>query len=305
MNATFASAELVGYFEPGSPDWHAARAHGIGGSEVAALLGISPYDSPFSLWHRKAGRVALDDVDVPVMEWGRRLEPVVCQKYQENHPDYRLVAAGTYRHRARPWQIANPDRLIHTADDQGDTPHGLVEAKTAYSDDAWGEPGTDEIPVHYRAQCLWYMDTLDRPWVDVAVLIAGSDYREYRVHYDQAEADLIRGRAEEFWTTVTAGRAPLLDAADATLRTVRALHPRIDDVSVEISADLALAYGDVCAAYRDAKTAKQAVVIQLLDAMGDARTATCLGQRVAIRVPNGVHSPALRPASDLMKEIAA
>ena len=48
---------LIGTFSPGSEEWLAARADGLGGSEVAAVLGLSPFESRFSLWHRKAGRV--------------------------------------------------------------------------------------------------------------------------------------------------------------------------------------------------------------------------------------------------------
>ena len=53
--APAAGPTVLGWFEPGTSDWHAARANGIGGSEIAAVLGLSPYESRFSLWHRKKG----------------------------------------------------------------------------------------------------------------------------------------------------------------------------------------------------------------------------------------------------------
>ena len=88
------TAVALGQWPPGSPEWHAARAAGIGGSEVAPILGLSPFESRFSLWHRKAGRIAPVDVS-PEMEWGTRLEPAIAQKFRETHPEL-AFEAGQY-----------------------------------------------------------------------------------------------------------------------------------------------------------------------------------------------------------------
>ncbi|MDQ3578214.1 MAG: YqaJ viral recombinase family protein, partial [Actinomycetota bacterium] len=61
---------FVGDFAPGSPEWHAARAQGLGGSEIAAVLGLSPWESRFSLWHRKTG-TASPVVENDIMYWGK------------------------------------------------------------------------------------------------------------------------------------------------------------------------------------------------------------------------------------------
>ncbi|MGH3923507.1 MAG: YqaJ viral recombinase family protein, partial [Pseudonocardiaceae bacterium] len=91
-------ADLLGYFEPGSPEWHTAREDGLGGSEIAAVMGLSPWESRFSLWHRKAGR--LDPVqESPEMEWGKRLEDVIAIKFGECHPELDVVRTGLWRNR--------------------------------------------------------------------------------------------------------------------------------------------------------------------------------------------------------------
>ncbi len=125
------TAILIGYFPPGSDEWHAARANGLGGSEVGAVLGLSPYDSKFSLWFRKAG--ATEPVEVtPPMEWGTRLEPVILGKYRDVHPglDYSWENV-TFCRQDRPWQIANPDLL---ATDR------VIDAKFSLYGDGWGSP---------------------------------------------------------------------------------------------------------------------------------------------------------------------
>jgi len=81
------TATVLGRWEPGSPEWHAARAHGVGGSEVAAIVGCSPFESRFSLWHRKAALVGPVD-ETPEMEWGRRLEPAIAAKFMDEHPNH-------------------------------------------------------------------------------------------------------------------------------------------------------------------------------------------------------------------------
>ena len=61
---------------PGNPKWHTLRRDGVTASEIAAVLGLSPWDSPFSLYWRKInGWCADDPVD---MSTGRRVEPVVA-----------------------------------------------------------------------------------------------------------------------------------------------------------------------------------------------------------------------------------
>ena len=299
---------LVGHFEPGSSEWHAARANGIGGSEVAPVLGLSPFESAFSLWHRKQGRVAAV-VENDQMYWGKKHEPAICNEFAERHPELFVATVGTYRHADRPWQIANPDRLLfdvvpaEIVDESGQPEipiaaqaSALLEAKTARDDLGWGEPGTDQIPVYYRAQCLWYLDVFGVDECHVAVLIAGSEYREYLVAYDPAEAAFQRDRVAAFLQTIRTGRRPSIDAHGATYQVLRELHPDIDDVEVEVPPAIAKAYLSACAAYDKAKERKARAVNKLLGALGNARRGTFCGDRICIRVPGrGDNPPSLRP----------
>lgn len=239
------------------------------------------------------------------MEWGKRLEPAICGKYADAHPEYDVRQCGTYRSESRPWQIANPDRLAFGRRPGRRVAAGIFEAKTAQDDALWGEPGSDTIPVHYRAQCLWYMDVLGFDAIDVGVLIRGCEYREYTVLYDLAEAVNLREQAEEFMASLRDGVAPPLDGHEATFQAVRELHPDIDGRSIEIDARLAHDYEMACLDVKDAEAAKKVVVIRMLAAMGSARTATYMGERIALRQPNGTHKPKLCPAPGLLKEKAA
>ncbi|MCA1195105.1 YqaJ viral recombinase family protein [Saccharopolyspora sp. 6V] len=297
MTRTRSAAEYVGTFPTGSDAWHDVRRNGLGGSEIAAVLGLSPYESRFSLWHRKRGEAA-PQPDNDEMRAGRYLEPAVVAMFTDRHPEYRVRRAGTFRSRARTWQIANPDRIITGPDGRE-----VLEIKTARSSDGWGEPGTDEIPVYYRAQVLWYLDVLGLSCARVAVLIGGVDYREYVVTWNADEVEILRQAGAEFMRTVEQGERPSIDEHGETYQVIREWHPDIDDREVEITAEQAADYRAAVAAHKAAEDAKRKAAAQLADVMGTARRAKCGTESIAIRkaarkgaLPSVTASPVKTPS---------
>lgn len=277
---------VLGWFEPGSDDWHAARAQGIGGSEIAAVLGLSPYESRFSLWHRKKGLIA------PVKEseemyWGKEHEPAICRRFARNHPDLDVTPAPTYAHPDRPWQIANPDR--HAGPD-------LLEAKTSRDAEGWGEEGTAQIPVHYRAQCLHYMDVLGARRCWVAVLIAGSEYREYVIDYDEDEARILREAGARFMDDLARDVRPDIDGHSATYQAVREIPEGLDPIDVEIPTVLRDRFHTAQDAYWAAEDELTACKGELLDAIGTGQRAVCERERVATRTVRSGRTYSLMPA---------
>lgn len=289
------TAVLVGQFTPGSDDWHAARAHGLGGSEISAVLGLSPFDSRFSLWHRKAGAVGPVE-QTPEMEWGTRLEPVILGKYREQHPDLDYeVRNGTFVHDERRWQVVNPDLL---AADR------VIESKYSIFGDDYGEPGTDEVPVHVRTQVLWYCDVLDQPFADIAVLVGGYDYREYRVEYDADEAAELRDAGRQFLDEVAAGVLPDIDEHSATYQTIREMHPEIDGADVDLPDDIALRYIAARVALKATEDEEQLARSLVADQMGNAKRAMWDGRCIATRQARGDGTPYVVAGRNLHKTYA-
>lgn len=295
MTTPAEAAELVGVFEPQSPEWYAARSDGLGGSEIAAVMGFSPWVSRFTLWHRKAGLVG-EETDNKGMSWGRRLEGVIAEKFEEDHPEFRTEFTGTWRSVTRPWQLANPDRLIRLPDGTS----AILEVKTAHTMDGWkwGKTGSDDIPVYYRSQCLWYMDALGLTNCYLIVLIGGSDDREYLIPYHPDDAQLLRDAGEEFMESIRNGDRPPIDGSDNTYATVRELHPDIDGTEKEIDPELAAMYRSSCVRLDDAKHEKQMYAGRILDEMGTAQYAVSDGKRIAQRVTKTGSQPFLRPATN-------
>lgn len=301
------AGRLVGRFEPGTPGWVEARSGCITATRIAAVLGLSPWESPFSLWHRMAGTVS-NEVEVsPEMEWGTRLEDAVAGKFADEHSEYLYPQAGTWAHVDRPWQRATPDRLIVRDlsgsmwdPSPGDSPRrlmGLLEVKTSPFGDGWGPHGSAEVPVYYEAQVQWQMDTLGIDVCHVAVLISGHDYREYVIHADPDAQAFMRERAKDFLESLAVGEAPKIDGHDRTYQTVKQLPDGVEDAAVDIGPYLADLYRD---ARLGAKTAERHLNLArslVLDRLGNGLRAESLGELIAYRTtkPDG-STHALMPA---------
>lgn len=313
-----AGPTVLGWFEPGSDQWHAARANGIGGSEIAAVMGLSPYESRFSLWHRKKGLIGPVE-ESPQMRWGKKHEPTICDEFAELHPEFVVSPSPTY---GRGAQIVNPDRLLYepcgchlhkpeccdpedcgpccedcpTCPILAKRPVAVVEAKTARDDEGWGEEGTGEIPVWYRAQCLWYLDVLGLTRCYVAVLIGNFDYREYVVDYDPADALRMRNAAAEFMRTLAADERPDIDGHSATYQAIRELPEGLDPVDVEIPTALRDRFHAAQDAFWTAEDEMTACKGELLDAIGTGQRAVCERQRIATRTVRDGATYSLMPA---------
>lgn len=286
------AAVYIGNWPAGSPEWVEARRKGLGGSEIAAVLGLSPFESPFSLWHRKS-RLLGPTVDNALMEAGRRLEPVICEKFADEHPEFTVAPTGMWRSLCRPWQIASPDRRLTDADQSADGPPvGLLETKFALYDDEWGEPGTDEIPPSYLVQTRWYLDVfgLDVCWVCVFIGSCG-EFRTYLVQPSTEDTDLMRGEAQTFLASIAAGQRPPIDGHDATYEAVRRMHPDIDGTQVELGSDLVAAYVRAKRAAAAVHEVEQAATAAVADAMGSAQKATYNGLTIARRQTRGNSDP--------------
>lgn len=284
--------EIVATHPAGSPEWHEQRKLRIGGSEVAAILGISSWESPFSLWHRKAGALeAVDLSDQSPVYWGNVLEPVVRGEWMLRHADTHCAGPQLGLTVVDGPGIASPDAIVTTTTGARE----VLEVKTALYPDGWGASGSDEIPIAYRCQIQWYMGLLGMPAAHVAVLIGGHDYRDYLIPFDGADYALMRDAAVAFVESLKSGDRPGLDSAQATQDAVRKLHPDIDRGD-RVDLDAALADA-LIASKRDldaAKAAHRYYSTQVLDAMGEAQYARHPdGRRVAYRAARDGGTPYL------------
>jgi len=278
------SARLVGNFENGSQEWHDLRATGIGGSEVGTICGFNKWESPFTLWAKKTGRIDAHVQPNEAMEWGNRLEPVVLDKFEDTHPEFTLHRnVGTWSHPDRPWQLANPDALF---EHEGE--FGIVEVKTAQYEDDW----SDGVPAHYMTQVQWYLQTFGYSKAWVVALFHGNRYREFPVEASRFAQDAALVDVERFRDHMLHDVQPDYDGALSTYTTIRAIHPDISDDEVELG-DLGVYYQLAEVKYKQAEQEMNEMKSRVLDAMGSAKRGLIEGRWSLTRQARGTGTPYL------------
>lgn len=293
-------AETIGLLRPetdlspGSTEW----SRRISASKVAAILGVSPYTSARALWHQMRGEA---DRERPndAMAAGTLLEPAVLAWWRrQQDADEIVMELDQPTFLLGDWGLATPEK--HVAFRGGR--QTLVEAKTVRLEnlDEWGEPGTDQIPIHYLVQCYWQMHVSGVHEVEVPILSAFLEFALYRVTYDAAVGAELEQRCRAFYDSLAAGDPPPLDGSDSTYSAVsRLFRERRDDSEVEISRDIASEYLRARAALKAAAAADNQARAALHEALGDAHYAMCAGVRIARRQKNAGGYHLVQTASDL------
>lgn len=187
--------------------FHAERRKGIGGSDVAAIMGISRWKTAYQVWLDKLGKSA-PTADNAAMMWGRNLEPIIRQHYCDITGRAVHVQEQAYVSNEYKFAIAHLDGM--TEDGR------ILEIKTARTGERFGEAGTDEVPFEYLLQVQHYMLVTGADVADVAVLIGGQDFRIYEVRADKDLHKMIIRHEQSFWNHVTSQTPPAaMSVADA------------------------------------------------------------------------------------------
>jgi putative phage-type endonuclease len=188
-----------------TPEWFAARQRGIGGSEIAAIVGRNPYSTAAKVWASKLPSWR-PEPPTEAMLAGIRDEPHVADVWSHG-TGIAAEPTGTWL-AADGLALASPDRL--TADGGG------LEIKTHGSSQChvWHHPV--DIPWHAYAQAQWCMHVTGAPHWHVVAWCRGAAelVRTERVDADRDVAAYLLYRAEEFWHHVTTLTAP--DGLDDT-----------------------------------------------------------------------------------------
>ncbi len=267
---------------PANERWHQLRRAGVSASEIAAVMGLSPWQSAFSLYWQKLNGWGGEGNEYT--STGSHLEDAIADWWAFEHIDVMVRPAGLYAHPERPWQLASPDRLIRHP--KPDRPgvwvlRSLLECKwVAHSWDGWGEPGTDDIPVYYRAQALWQLDVLGVEEVHFAVLGPGG-FRAYGpIRRDETDLRGMRHAGATFHARLESGDAPDLDGHAATLATLSRLHPSLGVGDVEVPVELAETYRRARALKKRTEAVIDRCEARIRDALGSDFNRAVVGKKL-------------------------
>jgi len=209
------------------PEWEAARRTGVGASESAAVLGVSPWGSALSVYAEKLG-LAPDFVDNEAMRWGRILEPIVVDEaaLEIGGSSATYVMSGDMlRSKHHPFMLATLDAWIVRGAET--LP---LEVKVSSRAGDWD----NGAPPHYRAQVQHQLAVTGAPRGYIAGLLGGT-----RLVWEEVERDpdfidnhLIPALAD-FWGRVTDQIPPAADGSKASAAALKALYPK--DTGEEIA----------------------------------------------------------------------
>lgn len=202
-------------------EWLEARKDGLGASDAAAVLGISPWKTNVQLWEEKTGLVVPEDIGGnPAVKYGNDAEPLLRQFFALDHPEYRVTFTPykIIRHPAHPFITCTPDGEL---EELATGRHGGLEIKTTEIMSSLGwQSWKERIPDNYYAQVCQQMLAAAWDFTELLVQIKyttanGEDRKEVR-HYKIERADalediaLVEREAVRFWPCVEQRRRPSL-----------------------------------------------------------------------------------------------
>jgi len=179
------------------PRWLEERRKGVTASDITAILGLSPYQSPFGLWWEKTSPDMPADEDSDRLRLGRELEPYIRTRWAESsNAALYGTNEGLFRSSDRPWQLATPDAVLYEdvfnpeLGELGDFEPQLAAVLEVKSwADADKSSWQDGPPPRVRAQVLWQMDTLDVGTGHVGVVFLPSgEFRSYTIEHNHIPA---------------------------------------------------------------------------------------------------------------------
>ena len=182
-----------------APEKIVDRTGWIGSSDMAAILGLSPWKSPLELWLEKTGQAAPADADpekAKLFRRGKRLEPVIVNMLEEER-GLQIIA--------RNQRYADPEfnflRCEIDAEAVVDGEHVNIECKSAHPFTAfkYGAEGTDETPVEYSVQAMFSLMITGRKRCIFGVLFGADNLVTYELRRDDEIIAEMRARALKFW----------------------------------------------------------------------------------------------------------
>lgn len=238
------------------------RTAGIGGSDIPAILGVSPYATPTDVWLEKTHHPSWQPKKVsPEMRFGTLLEPVLRAAYAEDRSTV-VHATGEKTYWADDHiRYAHLDGLIAN--------EGIWEGKCPFQTYRnW----TDGPPVYVHAQIQHYMDITGEPFCDVSALAAGLDpiFQTFRIPADPVAQEHIRTAALRFWNDhVLTGFPPAaLPAALEFPTHIGDLMVTADGEAETLAMSLFEAKGNTAEAEADADALKEALKKKIGKAAG-------------------------------------
>lgn len=205
-------------------DWLDCRMHGpkgdipytVGGSDVAAIFGLSPWMTPLELWKIKKGQLKPSkSANAGQMEMGHLLEPVAAHWFGKKTGYTVTDDTNLYQHADHPYALANFDRRFVKPTGEP----GILECKSCTYHKAldWAD---DAIPMHYELQLRFYMAVADVELGAFSAIWGNNpdfDIAIPEITRDKAKEDMIFERLDEWIWSLEHDKPPTMSGVTPKL----------------------------------------------------------------------------------------
>lgn len=200
-------------------EWLEWRRRGIGGSDAAAIAGLSRFKTPMAVWLEKTGQIEPEEPGEAAY-WGQVLEDVIAREFSLRTGKKVQRKQAILVHPEYPFMLANIDRLV-VGEKAG------LECKTTseYYKGAWDG---DQVPDEYVIQCQHYMAVTGFPKWYIAVLIGGNKFRWKEIERDEEIIGYLIKIEGDFWRLVETNTPPEMDGSKACSDLLDRLYPQAE-----------------------------------------------------------------------------
>lgn len=240
------------------------RKAALGGTDVAAIVGASPFASPWDIYARVTG--LLDDVVTETnerMQIGKLMERPVAHLYTMRTGRAHEWRDTTQLDPKTPYFCWTPDAMVPK--DRG------LDCKCVAWDqaDKWGE-GLKEVPEHIAVQGQWYMARGGVPYWDIAAFFGGSELRIYTLQRDEEFIGLLEDEANRFWSDhVLAGKEPPVTATPTAKAYLKQKFPKDDGVLLDTPSEVVADYIETRRQFKELEKRKDSMEAAIKLAIGE------------------------------------
>lgn len=264
-------------------DWQTYRENqiGIGGSDVATILGVNPYKSKFTLWLEKTGQIPKPKVNNAYVEWGNLLEPVIREKFKKETGFKVYQNNFVLQHDTHDFMLANIDGEVL---DPRYGKRGILEIKTTreHNKKQWD----DGCPIMYHCQIQHYLEVCKMDYAYVCCLIGGNDFKYYLVERNDFIIDRIIQEEMEFVRMVKEHIPPEIGGSKSESEWLHEQFPLDNEQEISIPPsleDLAIEYSELQKSIKKSQDRADEIKNQLKLEGKDNRILK--GERVQISMP--------------------
>ena len=255
--------------------WLEARRNGIGASEAAAILGLSPYKSLLTLYAEKLELLEPDATEREALYWGKMLEEPIARRYAEvtGRKVQREAPYTLRRSRQHPFMVATLDALTWP-EPQSVAP---LEIKNVggYRADDWEE----EPPIHIQIQVQHQLAVTGHARASIAALVGGNRLIWMDVVRNDRFIAVLVEREAEFWRRLQEQDPPPVDGSDSAREILRRLYPKeTPGLVVNLPADVIewdTELQQIKTGLKGSEARKQELENKIKAILGEAETGIC------------------------------